>query len=49
VFWHNRERLLPGLAAAISGRLPALTDGLELVHAGLGLEVGDYGALALVA
>jgi len=49
VFWHNRDLLLPRLVAAISGRLPALTDGLELVPAGLGLEVGDYGALALVA
>ena len=48
VFWHHREFLLPRLQAQISGRLPALTDGFELVPAGLQDRVGDYGALALV-
>jgi len=49
VFWHNRNFLLPRLQAHVSGRLPALTDGVQLVEAGLGDNVGDYAALALVA
>lgn len=49
VFWHHRERLLPKLQAQLDGRLPALTSGVELVPAGLGMQVGDYAALALVA
>lgn len=48
VFWHHREFLLPKLQAHIRGKLPALTDGFELVPAGLGEKVGAYGALALV-
>ena len=48
VFWHHREMLLPLLRTHIAGKLPALTDGLELVPAGLGDRVGDYAALALV-
>lgn len=48
VFWHQRDLLLPKLQAHIAGKLPALTQGCEIVPAGLGLEVGDYGALALV-
>jgi glucokinase len=48
VFWHHREALLPRLRSHITGKLPALTDGLELVPAGLGDRVGDYAALALV-
>ena len=48
VFWHHREYLLPKLQAYIQGKLPALTDGCELVPAGLGDKVGDWGALALV-
>ncbi len=48
VFWHNREYLLPKLQAALQGKLPALTDGVEIVPAGLGDKVGDYAALALV-
>ncbi|MFN3569687.1 MAG: ROK family protein [Polaromonas sp.] len=48
VFWHHRDHLLPRLQAQISGRLPALTDGVEVVPAGLGNQVGDYAALALV-
>jgi glucokinase len=48
VFWHNRDYLLPKLQAYIQGKLPALTDGCELVPAGLGDKVGDWGALALV-
>ncbi len=49
VFWHHRALLLPKLQAHIQGKLPALTDGCELVNAGLGEQVGDFGALALVA
>ena len=49
VFWHHRDFLLPRLQAHVSGRLPALTDGVGLVEAGLGDKLGDYAALALVA
>jgi glucokinase len=49
VFWHHRDYLLPKLKAAIKGKLPAVTDGCELVPAGLGEHIGDFGALALVA
>lgn len=48
VFWHNRDFLLPRLQSQLEGRLPALTDGVQLVAAGLGDKVGDYAALALV-
>ncbi|WP_427914676.1 ROK family protein [Ramlibacter sp. MMS24-I3-19] len=48
VFWNNRDYLLPRLRSHIVGHLPALTDGCELVAAGLGSRVGDYAALALV-
>lgn len=47
IFWHHREFLLPRLRRELAGRFPAVTDGLSLVPAGLGAEVGDYGALAL--
>jgi glucokinase len=49
VFWHHCDFLLPRLAAQIQGRLPALTDGVLLLPAGLQDQVGDYAALALVA
>jgi glucokinase len=48
VFWHHREYLLPKLRAYLHGKLPALTNGVEVVPAGLGDRVGDYAALALV-
>jgi len=48
VFWHNQAELLPRLRAFVAGKLPALTDGLEIVPAGLGERVGDFAALALV-
>jgi glucokinase len=48
VFWHNQDYLLPRLQAFMQGKLPALTQGLELVPAGLGERVGDLAALALV-
>jgi glucokinase len=47
VFWHHQEIILPLLRKEIEGKLPSLTDGCELVPAGLGLQVGDFGALAL--
>lgn len=49
VFWHHRALLLPRLQAQVQGRLPALTAGATLAPAGLGLAVGDYAALALLA
>ena len=49
VFWHHRELLLPKLKSAVQGKLSALTEGCELVPAGLGEQVGDLGAYALVA
>lgn len=48
VFWHHRDLLLPKLRAQVDGKLPALTAGVQIVPAGLGVEVGDYAALALV-
>lgn len=48
VFWHHRDYLLPRLQAYITGKLPALTGGFELLPAGLQDKVGDYAALALV-
>jgi glucokinase len=48
VFWHHREFLLPKVAAHVQGKLAAVTDGVEIVPAGLGNAVGDYAALALV-
>lgn len=48
VFVHNKDWLLPRLQAQLTGRLPALTNGVELVPAGLGERVGDYAALALL-
>ncbi|WP_225781059.1 ROK family protein [Xenophilus sp. Marseille-Q4582] len=48
VFWHNRDWLLPRLSAQINGKLPAITGGVQLVAAGLGSQVGDYGPLALM-
>ena len=48
VFWNNRSYLLPRLQDQLSGKLPALTAGCELVSAGLAERVGDYAALALL-
>jgi glucokinase len=48
VFWHHRELLLPQLRGQLAGKLPALTEGCELVAAGLADRVGDYAALALL-
>jgi glucokinase len=48
VFWHHQDYLLPRLQREMAGRLPALTAGCELVPAGLGQDLGDYAALALL-
>jgi len=48
VFWHHRDFLLPRVISHVRGKLPSLTDGVEIVPAGLGTSVGDYAALALV-
>jgi glucokinase len=49
VFWHHHRFLLPRLTQQIRGKLGPLTDGCELVAAGLEDRVGDYAALALLA
>ena len=49
VFWNNRDYLLPRLQPHVSGHMPPLTKGCDLVPAGLEDRVGDYAALALVA
>ncbi|MEJ7928620.1 ROK family protein [Ramlibacter sp. AN1015] len=48
VFLNNQTLLLPRLAAQLKSRLPSLTAGCELLPAGLGLRVGDFGAVALL-
>jgi glucokinase len=48
VYWNNRDYLLPRLQAFLQGKLPALTNGVQLLSAGLGERLGDYAALALV-
>ncbi len=48
VFWHHRDLLLPRLRAQLWGRLPAVVEGATLLAAGLGPNVGDLAALALV-
>ena len=48
VFLHHQALLLPMLRAELARYFPALTDGVELVPAGLGERVGDYAALALL-
>jgi glucokinase len=47
VFCNHTAYLLPRLQRQITGKLRALTDGSELVAAGLADRVGDYAALAL--
>ena len=48
IFWNHQDWLLPRLQGWLQGRLPALSDGVRLLPAGLGERVGDYGALALL-
>ncbi len=49
VFLHHRNLLLPKLRREVEGRFPAVTAGATIVPAGLGMRVGDFAALALVA
>ncbi|RPE67737.1 glucokinase [Tibeticola sediminis] len=49
VFWPHRDWLLPRLQAQIDAHFPALTAGVRLHPAGLGEQVGQYAAAALVA
>ncbi|MBI2747323.1 MAG: ROK family protein [Burkholderiales bacterium] len=48
VFWNHRDWLLPRLQAALDGHLPALTTGVDIAAAGLGPQLGDWAACALV-
>jgi glucokinase len=48
VFLRQQDLLLPRLRAQIAGRLTPLTDGFDLVAAGLGDTVADCAAAALV-
>ncbi|QJY32035.1 ROK family protein [Diaphorobacter sp. JS3050] len=48
VFLHHQALLLPLLRAQLARYFPALTAGVELEPAGLGGQVGDYAALALL-
>jgi len=48
VFWYHRAYLLPRITKHVTGKMPALTTGCELVGAGLEDRVGDYAALALL-
>lgn len=49
VFLHHHNLLLPRLQREVQRYFPALTEGVQLRVAGLGAQVGDYAALALVA
>lgn len=49
VFLHQQDFLLPRLRAQLAHGPAVLTSGVQLVPAGLGTQVGDYAALALVA
>lgn len=48
VYWHHRDLLLPKLQQCVQAKLPPLTQGCDIVSAGLGQRVGDFAALALV-
>ncbi|AVP58962.1 sugar kinase [Pulveribacter suum] len=48
VFLHHQALLLPLLREQLQRYFPLLTRGAELVPAGLGAQVGDYAALALL-
>ncbi|MFT4190453.1 MAG: ROK family protein, partial [Comamonas sp.] len=49
VYWYNRDYLLPRLRRQLDGKFAALVGDFEIVTAGLGNQVGDYAALALVS
>ena len=48
VFLHHQGLLLPLLRSEFIRYFPVMTEGVELVPAGLGHKVGDYAALALL-
>ncbi|WP_313069632.1 ROK family protein [Melaminivora sp.] len=48
VFLHHQALLLPLLREQVQQYFPALTQGVQLVPAGLGPQVADYAALALL-
>ena len=48
VFLHHQNLLLPLLRTEVARYFSAMTEGVELVPAGLGHKVGDYAALALM-
>ncbi len=48
VFLHHQSLLLPLLRTEVARYFSAMTEGVELVPAGLEHKVGDYAALALV-
>ncbi len=48
VFLHHQALLLPLLRRELAQHFPVLTGGAELVAAGLGAQVADYAALALL-
>ncbi|SDM31676.1 glucokinase [Oryzisolibacter propanilivorax] len=48
VFLHHQALLLPLLRRELAQHFAALTQGVEVVPAGLGAQVGDYAALALL-
>jgi len=49
VFLHHQALLLPLLREQLHQHFPVLTRGVQLVPAGLGAQVGDYAALALLS
>lgn len=49
VFLGQQQWLLPRIRAHIARKSPLITEGLTIIPAGLGRDVGDFGALSLVA
>jgi glucokinase len=49
VFLSQQQWLLPRIRAHIASKSALITEGLTIVPAGLGRDVGDFGALSLVA
>jgi glucokinase len=49
VFLSQQQWLLPRIRAHIASKSALITEGLTIVAAGLGRDVGDFGALSLVA
>lgn len=48
VWQHHGDWLKPHVEAEIVSRMPALTEGVTIVNAGLGSHVADVGAFSLV-